>query len=66
MKEADWKLLTALFWIGTSWVLFLFGYVFGGAKFQNVPSVLLLYGSLGCAAVGLVKGIFAILNRPRE
>ncbi len=64
--DAHWKLLTALFLIGLSWVLFMVGYVLGGSMFQNVPSILLLYGSLFCGVIGAVKGIFAIIDHNRE
>ncbi len=64
--DAHWKLLTALFLIGLSWVLFMVGYVLGGAMFENIPSVLLLYGSLFCGIIGAVKGLFVIIGQNRE
>ncbi len=61
-----WHIARATFLIAAGCGLFLMGYLFSNGRFNNVPSVLLLYLFMFLAVGGIGYGLIAFFMKEKE
>ncbi len=61
-----WRLATSMFSIIMGCGLFAVAYILSDGRFNNVLSVLLVYGMLLCVLLGIAKGLLVIWDYHRQ